>query len=69
MKDACGSGSAAMHQTGILNLANRLYGGAVTDTDCACRLIAGETVDVWLVEGSVPLRFSYENAAKLYAEL
>ena len=29
VKDACGSGSVAMHQTGILNLANRLYGGAV----------------------------------------
>ena len=29
VKDACGSGSAAMHQTAILNLANRLYGGAV----------------------------------------
>ena len=69
VKDACGSGSAAMHQTAILNLANRLYGGAVTDTDGACRLMAGEGVDVWMVEGSVPLRFSFENAAKLYAEL
>lgn len=28
VKDACGSGSVAMHQTG-----NRLYGGAVTGTD------------------------------------
>ena len=45
VKDACGSGSVAMHQTGILNLANRLYGGAVTDTAGACRLIAGETVE------------------------
>ena len=69
VKDACGSGSAAMHQTGILNLANRLYGGAVTDTAGACRLMAGETVDVWMVEGSVPLRFSYDNAAELYDEL
>ena len=69
VKDACGSGSAAMHQTAILNLANRLYGGAVTDTDGACRLMAGETVDVWMVEGSVPLRFTYENAASLYGEL
>ena len=69
VKDACGSGSAAMHQTAILNLANRLYGGAVTDTSGACRLISGETVDVWMVEGSVPLRFSYDNAAQLYAEL
>jgi nicotinamidase-related amidase len=69
VKDACGSGSAAMHQTGILNLANRLYGGAVTDTDGACRLLAGETVTVWQVEGSVPLRFSFDNAAALYADL
>ena len=69
VKDACGSGSVAMHETAILNLANRLYGGAVTDTDGACRLMAGETVEVWMVEGSVPLRFTYENAARLYREL
>ena len=69
VKDACGSGSAAMHQTGILNLANRLYGGAVVDTDGACRLLAGETVTVWQVEGSVPLRFTFDNAARLYSEI
>ena len=69
VKDACGSGSAAMHQTAILNLANRLYGGAVTDTDGACRLLAGDSATVWQVEGSVPLRFSFENAARLYSEL
>jgi nicotinamidase-related amidase len=69
VKDACGSGSTAMHQTAILNLANRLYGGAVTTTEGACRLMAGETVDAWQVGGSVPLRFTYENAARLYDEL
>jgi len=69
VKDACGSASAAMHQTGILNLANRLYGGAVASTLDACRLMAGDTVNVWQVEGSVPLRFTFENAAQLYAEL
>ena len=69
VKDACGSGSIAMHQTGILNLANRLYGGAVTDTKGACRMLAGETVEAWMVEGSVPLRFTFENAARLYGEL
>ena len=69
VKDACGSGSAAMHQTGILNLANRLYGGAVTDTEGACRLLAGETVTAWQVEGSVPLRFTFETAAGLYEAL
>ena len=69
VKDACGSGSLAMHQTGILNLANRLYGGGVTDTIGACRMMAGETVEAWTVEGAVPLRFTYENAAMLYDEL
>ena len=69
VKDACGSGSAAMHQTAVLNIANRLYGGAVTDTGGACRLLAGESVSVWQVEGSVPLRFTYENAARLYEDL
>jgi maleamate amidohydrolase len=69
VKDACGSGSFAMHQTGILNLANRLYGGAVADTNRACRAMAGETVEAWMVEGSVPLRFTYGNAARLYDDL
>jgi nicotinamidase-related amidase len=69
VKDACGSGSVAMHQTGILNLANRLYGGAVTNTEGACRLMAGESVEAWQVEGAAPLRFTFENAAELYASL
>jgi nicotinamidase-related amidase len=69
VKDACGSGSAAMHQTAVLNIANRLYGGAVIDMDSACRLMAGESVDAWRVQGSVPLRFTYENAQQLYEEL
>lgn len=69
VKDACGSATSAMHQTGILNLANRLYGGAITDTDGACRLIGGEAVDVWTIEGSVPLRFSFASAAAAYSHL
>lgn len=69
VKDACGSGSLAMHQTGILNLANRLYGGAVVSTDQVCRLLDGDTVEAWQIEGSVPLRFTYSNAAELYQGL
>ncbi|KQY26955.1 isochorismatase family protein [Rhizobium sp. Root482] len=69
VKDACGSGGLAMHQTGILNLANRLYGGAVVDTQAACALLDGHTVEAWHIEGSVPLRFTFENAVNLYAEL
>ena len=54
-----------MHQTGILNLANRLYGGAVSDTR---RLPAdgGETIDAWQSPGPVPFRFTLREAAMLY---
>ena len=69
VKDACASGTAAMHQTGILNLANRLYGGAIVDTRGACRLLAGETVEAWRVEGAVPLRYTFENAREMYEGL
>jgi nicotinamidase-related amidase len=69
VKDACGSGTAAMHQTAILNLANRLYGGAVVDTAAACALLDGETVDAWQVEGSVPLRYTLDNAEAIYRAL
>lgn len=69
VKDACASGTAAMHRTAILNLANRLYGGAVTDTAGACRLLAGDTVAVWRVAGAVPFRYTFETASVLYDEL
>ncbi|CAE6937409.1 Peroxyureidoacrylate/ureidoacrylate amidohydrolase RutB [Paraburkholderia domus] len=69
VKDACGSGTVTMHQTGLLNLANRLYGGAVTDTNTACRVIAGEPGDVWMLDEPVQLRFTTSNIADLYDAL
>jgi nicotinamidase-related amidase len=69
VKDACGSGTSAMHRTGILNLANRLYGGAVVDTDAACRLLNGVAAEAWMVEGSVPLRYRADTIDALYEAL
>lgn len=69
VKDACGSGSVAMHQTGILNLANRLYGGAIADTESACRLLAGQTVFAWQPDRPVPIRYGYEDASAIYSVL
>jgi maleamate amidohydrolase len=66
VKDACGSGSVAMHRTGILNLANRLYGGAIADTGAACRLMEWKTITAWQPEVPVPLRFNFEDASALY---
>lgn len=69
VKDACGSGTIAMHQTGILNLANRLSGGAVANTEAAARLIAGEEAEVWVAERPVPILFRYGDAENLYETL
>jgi hypothetical protein len=41
----------------------------VIDTERACRLLGGETAEAWQVEGAVPLRFTFENAAELYQSL
>jgi len=69
VKDACGSGTQAMHETAMLNLANRLYGGAVADTERAVALLRGETQPVWITERPVPIFFDYASAPGYYAEL
>ena len=69
VKDACASGSRAMHQTGILNLANRLYGGAVVTTEAACRLTAGEAAEGWAPQSPVPIRYEAETIGALYEAL
>ena len=69
VKDACGSGTRAMHQVGTLNIANRLYGGAVTDTEGACRLMRGEGITAWQLQGSAPLKYTFKDAGCMYAGL
>lgn len=69
VKDACGSGTQAMHETAMLNLANRLYGGAVADTERTVALLKGEVRPVWATERPVPILFDYTTAARFYAEL
>jgi nicotinamidase-related amidase len=66
VKDACGSGTEAMHQTAVLNIANRLYGGGVANTGRAVSLIAGEAAQVWMPERPVPILFNYSDAARHY---
>jgi hypothetical protein len=58
-----------MHETAILNLANRPYGGAVVDTPRACKAMRGDLVEAWQVEGSVPIRFMFEDANSIYRSL
>jgi nicotinamidase-related amidase len=69
VKDACGSGTEAMHKTAVLNLANRLYGGAVADTAHAIDLFQDKAVEAWVAERPVPILFDFADAAERYAEL
>jgi nicotinamidase-related amidase len=69
VKDACGSGTVAMHQVGILNLANRLNGGAVANAETAGKLIAGAAAEVWVAEKQVPILFGYQDASTHYDAL
>jgi len=69
VKDACGSGTVAMHEVAILNLANRLYGGAVADTARACDLMAGGEAEVWTAERPAPILFDYDNARDYFVKL
>ena len=69
VKDACGSGTDAMHQTAVLTLANRLYGGAVADTQHAIELLHDKTVETWIAERPVPILFNFADVSDRYAEL
>ena len=66
VKDACASGTRTMHETAVLNLANRLYGGGVVTTEAAVALLSGEEAEVWLAMSAVPLRYNYCNASGLF---
>ena len=69
VKDACTSGTEAMHQTGVLNLANRLYGGAIADTARTAAMLRGGSARVWHNTMPVPFRFTLDDAQALYASL
>jgi hypothetical protein len=69
VKDACTSGTVAMHQTGVLNIANRLYGGAVADTERTVALLNGGTAEVWRNDMPVPFRFTLGDVEAIYRSL
>lgn len=69
VKDACGSGNTAMHETAVLNLANRLYGGGICDTDLAVKMLNGDEAEVWRISDPVPIRFAHDTIIDLYDQL
>jgi maleamate amidohydrolase len=69
VKDVCTSGTVAMHQSAVLNLANRLYGGAIADLARTLPLLKGETAEVWRTDRPVPIRFTFADVTEHYDSL
>ena len=69
VKDACGSMSEAMHRTGMLDMANRLYGGGILRMPEALKALADESFDGWRCTRPVEFVYTLETVDSLYEAL
>ena len=69
VKDACGSMSEAMHRTGMLDMANRLYGGGILRMPEALKAVAGQSFDSWRCTWPVEFVYTLETVDSLYEAL
>lgn len=69
VKDACGSGTDFMHRCGIMELANRLYGGGVLSAENALKCLEGTPYETWQFSRPVQFPYSRETVDALYDAL
>lgn len=69
VKDACGSMTEAMHRTGMLDMANRLYGGGILRMPEALKALAGQRFDGWRCTRPVEFTYTLETVDRLYEAL
>ncbi|RIY02573.1 cysteine hydrolase [Aureimonas flava] len=69
VKDACGSGTQAMHRTAVLGMANRLYGGGVTASDRLLAAMRGEAARHWRCTRPVEFLYRTDTVDALYESL
>ncbi|MER8433163.1 cysteine hydrolase family protein [Mesorhizobium caraganae] len=69
VKDACGSMSEAMHRTGMLDMANRLYGGGILRMPEVLKALAGQSFDGWRCTRPVQFVYTLETVDSLYEAL
>lgn len=69
VKDACGSGTETMHRAGILDLANRLYGGGVLTAENAVKCLEGKPFKAWQFSRPVEFPYELETLSALYEAL
>jgi nicotinamidase-related amidase len=66
VKDACGSGTETMHRAGILDLANRLYGGGVMTAENAVKCLHGSAYKSWRFSRPIEFPYTLETLDALY---
>ena len=69
VKEACGSMSEAMHRTGMLDMANRLYGGGILRLPEAQKALAGQPFDGWRCTRPVEFVYTLETVDRIYEAL
>lgn len=69
VKDACGSATETMHRVGMLDMANRLYGGGVLSSSEAVKAIAGEAFRSWNCTRPIGIPYTLETINPLYDSL
>ncbi|RJT41270.1 cysteine hydrolase [Mesorhizobium waimense] len=69
VKEACGSMTEAMHRTGMLDMANRLYGGGILRMPEALKALVGQTFDGWRCTRPVEFTYTLETVDRLYEAL
>jgi len=69
IKDACGSGTEFMHRCGILEMANRLYGGGVLTAENAVKCLGGTAYEAWQFSRPVEYAYDVETVDALYQSL
>ena len=69
VKDACGSMTATMHRVGLLDMANRLYGGGVLRTAEAVKVLRGDPAEGWRCSRPIEFRYTLDTVDRLYDAL
>lgn len=69
VKDCCGSMTETMHRTGMLDMANRLYGGGILPQAEALKALRGEAHHAWRCTRPVEFRYTAGNIDRLYESL
>jgi len=69
VQDACGSGTRLMHRSGLLDIANRLYGGGVSSAVVVTSALGGRPGRPWLCERPCAFLYSAETVDALYESL